>query len=121
MQVPPVAASSHVYEVRQEGVTFDQLMAQAKATRSLPEKRVHYQSAFDLLQGQKGPQVYQVLHAYAQETCYAQESPERDKDGNSLDPEMGYRKCARLMEVSLLAQTGITMFDGGDIERLALS
>jgi hypothetical protein len=81
---------------------------QASRASTLMAKREIYNTAFlalkDAFCPQLRPMLFQLLEKYAKETCYAQVSEERDATGESVDTELGFRMCARLMELSFCMQ-----------------
>lgn len=93
--------------------TFLKAVEAGKATLNLEEKRISYNAAFKVLkeQAQRGPldlemqnSLFELFELYAAQTCYNQASPILDAKGDSIDDEEGMRKCARLMELSLVLQ-----------------
>lgn len=87
---------------------FTQFMTKAAATQNLETKREIYNSAFQVLRQEalKGPltaelqiKLFELFELYATKTCYNQESLI-----NPDDDEEGFRKSARLMELSLMQQ-----------------
>jgi hypothetical protein len=81
---------------------------QASRASTLMAKREIYNTAFLALKDsfcpQLRPTLFQLLEKYAKETCYAQVSEERNATGESVDDELGFRMCARLMELSFCMQ-----------------
>ena len=112
MQAPPItavgafAATTNVPSNLIQTVT--QLMANAASTQDLESKRVKYNQAYQALRQEalKGPlsselkiKLFELFEVYATKTCYNQESKT-----NPEDDEEGFRKSARLMELSLMQQ-----------------
>lgn len=96
---------------------FFKVFHEATQSKNLVEKRRLYNEAFVLLKNsfssELSPLLFPLLEAYARETCYAQESEEKNADGQSVDDELGFRQCARLMELSFclqLQQLGLQSF-----------
>lgn len=81
-------------------------IAKAEATLDLNDKRIHYQAAYAEFRkaGKLSIPFFKFLELYAAKTCYAQENPQRDAAGKSIDPDEGFRKSARLCELSALLQ-----------------
>lgn len=92
---------------------FSKAIEAGKKTLDLAEKRISYNQAFAVLKGQalSGPlgvemhkSLFELFELYAHQTCYNQASPIVNAAGESVDPEEGMRKCARLMELSFVLQ-----------------
>lgn len=89
------------------------LVCGASKEPEISKKRMLYNTAFIVLRehakiGRMTPELqkefYALLEAYAGATCYNQASPIKNNKGESIDREEGFRKSARLMEFSFLAQ-----------------
>ncbi len=81
-----------------------------RASRVKPaaEKREIYLEAFQALKSSTDhelrPTLFQLFERYAMDGWYANVSQERDASGQSVDPELGFRKSARLLELSFWMQ-----------------
>jgi hypothetical protein len=90
----------------------NEALAAADRSGNLDEKRAHYQQAYAVFQKKGQPDgslpeelripFHRFLETYAQKTCYAQQKV--DQTGAVIDAEEGFRKSARLMELSFLLQ-----------------
>lgn len=96
----------------ESNLTTKEYCEQASALSNLQEANKIYESAFRELRARSLTEgntnslaitqdLVELLESYAGKICYAQESSKKDKKGNSLDEEKGFRKSARLMELSL--------------------
>jgi hypothetical protein len=99
-------------------VKIDKHFKKASETPILGEKRKAYNKAFSTLKNyfcpELRPRLFCLLEKYAKKTCYGQESEELDTTGRSVDDELGFRICARLMELSFCMQMrdlGLLDFD----------
>jgi len=110
-------AVSHGAQVnaQNDAQTVQNLLTQAGQAPNLEEKQRILNDAYQIIRKHAPTRsatltseyeklFFEVLHMYATKTCYAQEGKEKDADGNSLDEEEGFRKCARLCEFSLYLQ-----------------
>jgi hypothetical protein len=110
-------AVSHgaMVNAQNDAQTVQNLLQQAQQAPSLEEKQRILNDAYQIIRKHAPTRsatltptfeklFFELLHMYATKTCYAQEGKEKDADGNSLDEEKGFRKCARLCEFSLYLQ-----------------
>lgn len=92
-----------------------QLLMQAGNSPDIQVKKRYFNEAYTVLANQARLRsayltkpletlFFQLIYDYAVQTCYAQESIEKDAQGNSVDEEEGFRHCARLLEFSISQQ-----------------
>lgn len=122
--LPVVVHDGGVAESKQ---TKEEVMVQvaecfnrALQNSQLEVKRSAYNEAFLIIKAsycqELRPLLMRLFERYAMETCYAQESEERGEGGKSVDDELGFRKCARLMELTFCMQMHDLGFLGSDFD-----
>lgn len=101
-------ASERTPTVESASEIVNRLFQLASQESNLGVKRRVFEEAFSALRASYVPQLrpwlFRLLEAYAKQTWYAQESEVLDAKGQSVDSELGFRICARLMELSFCMQ-----------------